>query len=277
MRLLLPIAMISLGFMCEARTAPALASADSPLAIVLKMWEQNDNLVRDWHCQFTSVLHDRAYDDNETVTTGDAFGSGRALRRWDLRTQDGSAPLSRLRIGRLHVWCDHQKKQVQWFELGTDANGYFIGRILGSLCGSLELQTHPCPEELQRRCTLRLCKEDAYWIYIEGLPRKSADRAEFARIQLVLARHNLTVARIHFELPNGNTVTTTIERLEVDLSPPVTRESLTREFLGSGWKGITSEVFEPRTISRHFNVAITDSTHRAKRYEKPAFTQRINL
>src|SRR5438445_7647237 len=74
-------------------------------------------------------------------------------------------------------------------------------------------------EEAKRRYDLKLVGDgnDKYYHYIEILPRFPADRADFARAQLVLTQNTMLPRRLTFDEPNGNRITWDLPGIETNL------------------------------------------------------------
>lgn len=62
-------------------------------------------------------------------------------------------------------------------------------------------------DDCKRRYDLKLAKEDQWYVYIEIASKLPADKADFQRARLVLAKANYLPRQLWFEEPNGNEVT----------------------------------------------------------------------
>jgi TIGR03009 family protein len=66
--------------------------------------------------------------------------------------------------------------------------------------------------DAKRRYDLRLAKEDEHYIYVEVLPRDTADKEDFALAQLTLSAKTMMPRRLFFRRPNGNETTLDLPR-----------------------------------------------------------------
>jgi len=65
------------------------------------------------------------------------------------------------------------------------------------------------------RYELTLHKEDAHYVYVNVLPKRPADKAEFKQARLVLNKTNYLPRQLWFEAPNGNETLWDLPRAEV--------------------------------------------------------------
>src|SRR5205823_4336321 len=81
-------------------------------------------------------------------------------------------------------------------------------------------------EELKRRFSVRLAKEDGHYAYLELTPQTPERRFTYDRLEVALQRKRLSVRHITLTQPNGNTCTWTFKDVKVNAEPPVTEEML---------------------------------------------------
>jgi hypothetical protein len=91
-------------------------------------------------------------------------------------------------------------------------------------------------EEVRQHCSIHLVKEDQWWTYLQVEPKPSDTlRAHFRHMRVVLNRKTRLVRQIWLEQPNGTEMRWDFERLETDVRPPITVDSLSRD-LPQGWE-----------------------------------------
>jgi TIGR03009 family protein len=88
--------------------------------------------------------------------------------------------------------------------------------------------------QARERYQLRLAKEDRWYIYVDILPRRAEDRADFQRARLVLNRDTFMPRQLWFESPNGNEVTWDIPRIQGDVR--FKRADFDAPHTPAGWK-----------------------------------------
>lgn len=69
-------------------------------------------------------------------------------------------------------------------------------------------------EDAKKRYDLKMSKEDQFYVYVDIVPKLPADKADFARAQLVLTKGTYLPRRLWFEQPNGNEVTWDLPKTE---------------------------------------------------------------
>jgi TIGR03009 family protein len=69
-------------------------------------------------------------------------------------------------------------------------------------------------EEISRRYSLKLVKEDRWYIYVDIIPRQPDDRTDFIRARLVLSKETFLMRQLWLEQSNGNESTWDIPRMQ---------------------------------------------------------------
>lgn len=88
-------------------------------------------------------------------------------------------------------------------------------------------------EDAKKRYDLKMSKEDQYYVYVDIVPKMAADKADFARAQLVLTKGTYLPRRLWFEQPNGNEVTWDLPKTEQNAR--VDRTQFTAPQAPPGW------------------------------------------
>jgi TIGR03009 family protein len=89
-------------------------------------------------------------------------------------------------------------------------------------------------EEAKKRYALSLYKEDKFYVYIDIVPRRPEDKADFKRARLVLNRDNFLPRQLWFEQPNGSEVTWDIPTIRTGMS--LDRRYFDAPKAPDGWK-----------------------------------------
>jgi len=132
------------------------------------------------------------------------------------------------------------QKEIKAYELpkpkpGQVADDSFLGFLFGMKA-----------DEAKRRYALSLAKEDAYYFYVDIVPRSATDKAEFARARLVLNKDSFLPRQLWFEHVNGNEVTWDIPQLRSGVE--IDRRLFDQPRVPPGWKLQTVTAQTPRVI-----------------------------
>ncbi|OAI40680.1 hypothetical protein AYO40_04520 [Planctomycetaceae bacterium SCGC AG-212-D15] len=87
--------------------------------------------------------------------------------------------------------------------------------------------------DAKQRYDLKLSKEDAYYIYVDIVPKQALDKADFSRAQMVLTKGTYLPRRLWFEQPNGNEVTWDLPKTEQNT--PLDRKIFIAPETPTGW------------------------------------------
>jgi outer membrane lipoprotein-sorting protein len=89
------------------------------------------------------------------------------------------------------------------------------------------------PEEARKRFGVKLAKEDQWYSYLDFVPLLDSDKADFTRVRLVLNKETFLPRQLWHELPNGNTTTWDVTKIETDVA--LAKEDFRPE-VPPGWK-----------------------------------------
>jgi hypothetical protein len=239
------LVLAAIGAVCagedkSVRQPDSVAATNKRLEEVLQGWQNAAESVRQAHYSVRTTSVDPVIARTEVSRTEQWFRKPDLLRI-DLKNDNGS-----------RQQCFYSKgKEVHWFrnneeavynlssEFGfPDDPGRYPDSFWPSLGGKLLQVAHRqilgfSVPELKKNCDVRLVKEDAYWIYLEFIPRERSYQQEFSYLRVVLDRKELWVRQITSRNSNGSS--TIYDNEKPDTTTPVTPESITKG-LPVGWK-----------------------------------------
>ncbi len=245
------------GLLIVAGADPA--SADPPakdkpnprLKAVLAEWQKATQSIRQLHYEFVRTEEDTTFN-TEVVSTGQVYFKKADLFRMDTRSKNGETEYLFVAEAKLHQFRNRDKTEVveplsegfkkapfQYPERPEKPRGFweswlrfrleFWTEPLAMLCQQFPIR------QWEKHCHVTLKREDENWIYLEIKPRTPCFKADFQRMEVVLNAKTFHLRRIFFEQPNGSTVTTDVEKAEINGAEPITLESI-RKGLPQGWK-----------------------------------------
>lgn len=225
------------AFAQPPRTPPAAPPAAAPTASLdryLLSWEEQMKKVNNLEAQINRLDRDKTFD-----TTTRFAGKAQYLK-----VAAGASPLNlavlEMYRGKdlaekyvytgtyLYIFAPAQK-EVRAYELpkpkpGQTADDTVLSLVLGMKAA-----------EAKRRYDLKLFKVDAYYIYVDVLPRFANDRREFQRARLVLDKNTFLPRQLWMEHPNGNESTWDMPTIRTNL-PDMKRASFDRPEVPRDWK-----------------------------------------
>ena len=100
------------------------------------------------------------------------------------------------------------RKEIRYYELPKPKPGQVAEDNLLSLLFGMKA------DEAKSRYSLKLTKEDQYYIYLDVEAKTPADKADFVRAQLVLNKDSFLPRQLWFEQPNGTSIVWSIPRID---------------------------------------------------------------
>jgi HEAT repeat protein len=215
------------------------------LHVLLKRYDKRRRQMHDMRAKFTWTKLDRTFGD-KTVGHGECWFCAPDLLRVDETEGAG-------KLRQIIVWTnkeiriyDFQSRSELSLALSPGSASTDEGKAC-PLCRTLEktlieayLAAKPLyigmpTTELRARYDLRLTKEDKDRAYIELRPRRTQANPAFVRAEVVLSLNTHLVRRIWLEFPNGDETMWDFEKVKVNLNPPLSAETITKD-LSTGWK-----------------------------------------
>jgi TIGR03009 family protein len=133
------------------------------------------------------------------------------------------------------------QKEIRFYEVPKPKPGQVADDNLLSLLFGMKA------DEAKRRYSLKLAKEDQYYIYVDIAPRSAADRSDFQRARLVLNKTSFMPRQLWFEHANGNEVMWDIPNLRTDVK--LDRKVFDAPKTPPGWKLVPGDKNPPpRTV-----------------------------
>lgn len=208
---------LSAAAWCQAPanpTPPAVPTASPEtqrLDQLLAAWEQRMKSIESLVVECSRAEFDKTYNSTE-LFVGTARYLKPNLARLDLQKKSDPNYFEKYVCNGQHLYEYRLKqKMVRVHELPKNSNGISDDTFLSFLFGMKA-------EDAKRRYELRLVKEDQWWIYVEILPRYTADKQEFSKAQMVLyaAPQQLAMLprRLWFQHPNGSEITWEFPKVE---------------------------------------------------------------
>jgi TIGR03009 family protein len=237
-------ALLLTGTCAEAQTRPATppakpaakpAASDAALAKYLAQWEAKMGKVTTLSAQITRLDKDKAFETTQKLVGKAQYmkaGTGPSALNLALLEMnlDGKTAIAEKFVctGTYLYQFVPSAKEIRAYELpkrkpGQVADDNFLSFLFGMKA-----------TEAKRRYTLKLAKEDKWYVYIDIAPRFAADRADFARARLVLNKDTFLPRQLWFEHANGNEVTWDIPRVQSGIS--LNRRDFDAPKPPPGWK-----------------------------------------
>jgi len=220
--------------------------ADSRLETLLKDWDKANQDIRELHftIKFTTdetdpnqrmhqLLKDGQGLKDNTFRQGEGFFKKPKLGRVDWKDEKGN-------LSELFIWNDNayerydfEKKEKLVFPVPADntrENFNWLGRCLLHFVGErIKWIFFDLPAaELKARFEITLSKEDATWAYLQLKPLKPDDKANFRELRIVLNQKTHLLRQICLYDVIGNRTIWDFENIEVNPTPPITLESISK-------------------------------------------------
>lgn len=237
---LLVVQSVSQAQTTPGKTVPATptsvaGASDAKLDGYLLRWEQEMRKVNTLAATLARIDKDKTFGTTRKYTGGAQYmksGTGAtALNMAALELkEDGKADVFDKFVctGSYIYQFLPAQKELRAYEMpkprpGQVADDNFMGFLFGMKA-----------EEAKRRYALSLYKEDAYFIYVDVLPRFAGDKADFARARLVLNKDSFLPRQLWFEHANGSETTWDIPRLQAGAT--IDRRIFDAPRTPAGWK-----------------------------------------
>lgn len=228
-----------------AKTNPA-PNNDAKLDGYLKKWEQKMREVKTLNAQLNRIDKDKVFG-----STTKFAGSAQYMRSGDGPSALNLAALELKPEGKtefsekmictgtyLYVFAPTQK-EIRAYELPKGKTDGFLDLLFGMKA-----------EDVRKRYTLTLAKEDQWYVYVDVVPKEAGDKKDFARARLVLNKDSYLPRQLWFEHANGNEVTWDVPRVQTDTK--LERRQFDRPETPKGWKlvPVTQEKTVPKQEPR---------------------------
>jgi TIGR03009 family protein len=204
-----------------------LDPANNPLDALLMRWEQEMTLITSLDAELTRTTDDKTFGTMD-IYLGKAKYLKPNLAMLEMRKKDNPQMFEKYVCTGTYLYeYVPRDKEIRVHEMpppkpGQVADDNFLSFLFGMKA-----------EEAKRRYDLKLVKEDAYYLYVEILPRTPADKVDFQRARLVLNKKTFLPRQLAFEQPNGNQILWDIPRIVNGAQ--VSRAEFERPEVPSGW------------------------------------------
>jgi TIGR03009 family protein len=218
--------------------APAAApapSAEQALDTYLQRWEQEMQKIQTLWAQLERTDWEKTFDRKEKLVGAAQY----------MRTGTGASALN---LATLELYPEGKKevqekyvctgtflyqfmpaqKEIHVYELPRPKPGQVADDSLLTLLFGMKAQ------EAKTRYSLKLVKEDQYYVYVDITPKLAEDRRDFTRARLVLNRDTFLPRQLWFEHGNGNEVTWDIPQLRTGIA--LNRANFDAPRAPEGWK-----------------------------------------
>ncbi len=225
---------------------------DKALDTHLQKWEAAMKDITSLGAQLTRTDKDVTWDKVETLS-GTAYymksGTGPSalnLARLEMYATKGKKEEAELRekficTGTYIYQFLPDRKEIRYYELPKPKQGQVAEDNLLSLLFGMKA------DEAKNRYSLKMAKEDQYYIYVDIVPRHAADKADFQRARLVLNKANYLPRQLWFQHANGNEVKWDIPNLQTNMK--LDRRYFDEPKAPAGWKIVAGETRpQPRTV-----------------------------
>jgi len=223
------------GAAASAQSTPAPKSAPAPsddrkLDGYLAKWEQKMLEVKTLNAQLTRIDKDKVFNKSTKYV-----GSAQYLRSGEGQSSLNLAALELKLDGKndvaekmictgtyLYVFAPPQK-EIRVYEIPRGKTDSFLDLLFGMKA-----------DEVKKKYTLTLAKEDRWYVYVDVAPKDAKDKADFSRARLVLRKDNYLPRQLWFEHSNGNEVTWDVP--EVKTGVELSRKLFDAPKAPNGWK-----------------------------------------
>ena len=209
----------------------------------LREWAKATDAIRSMHYRFTQIEKDKVFCE-----THKSEGEVQLLKPHLLRIdrREGSRSTVLLFTGEtIHLYnsakktelifkqpedgsfCGGKPSATPWADiLSGKAMGEGLRQFAFWLFAGLPVR------ELPKRFQVLLAKEDAWYVYLDILPRHARDKGYFDRMRVVLHKNGFRVRQIWLQHLNGNEMTLDFPRagVKAKITPASIREGLPRDF-----------------------------------------------
>ncbi|HWG41962.1 MAG TPA: TIGR03009 domain-containing protein [Gemmataceae bacterium] len=231
-------------------TPPAAPADDKALDGYLQKWEGAMKDVTSLGAQLVRIDKDRTFNTVQKLA-GEAWymkaGSGAtalnlALLEMRLEGRDKKEIKEKFICTGTYIYQFlPDQKEIRYYEMPKPKQGQVAEDNLLSLLFGMKA------EDAKRRYSLKMAKEDQYYIYVDIAPRSSADKSDFQRARLVLNKTNFLPRQLWFEHANGNEVMWDIPNVQLNMK--LDRHIFDAPKAPEGWKTVAGETKpQPRTV-----------------------------
>jgi RNA polymerase sigma factor (sigma-70 family) len=220
-----------------------LARRAEPVTVdrILENYGKKREEIKDFRIAITLTKDDRAFR-TRTVLHGEAAGAGTDLLRVDLKSEDNAFEETLLWSGKKLVWYNYNSKIKMVYAPHLLDNGLFASGLGKSILRALDdhrlLFVGLPVQGARERFSLRFYNErDPHYFILEATPKRQEDTSECAVAYAALSRTTYLPRTFLVDDHHGNRTQWDFPRFEINVSPPITLELLSRN-LPRGWKEI---------------------------------------
>lgn len=227
----------------EPKAEKAAPETDARLQAVLRDWDKANNAIRDAHYQFRWTSNDPTFQETTTFQ-GEAFVKKPDLLRLNWKDDKGRFSFILYYTGKTARLFDFAKQTEAVYPIpaGYPDSEVKLGGFIGAMAEIVQERVQwmyggfPV-EQLQKRYRLRVAREDDYYVYVRGEspPQRGWFSNARGRFEVVLDRETHRVRRVWFEAPNKQTTVWDFQKVETNVTPPITPEALGKD-LPRGWR-----------------------------------------
>jgi len=220
-----------------------LARKAEPITVdrILENYGKKRQEIKDFRIALKWTCEDRAFRTT-TVLHGQAAGAGTDLLRLDLKSADNAFEATLLWSGKKLAWYNYNSKTKMIYAPHLPDNGLFASglgkRILRALDDHRLLFVGLPVQAARERFSLRFYNErDPRYFILEAIPKRQEDTAECAVAYAALSRTTYLPRTFLVDDRHGNRTQWDFPKFEINVSPPITLELLSRN-LPTGWQEI---------------------------------------
>jgi outer membrane lipoprotein-sorting protein len=242
--LILLLAVLPAQFADIASYALKKQNAESRLEALLKEWEKADQKIHEIHYTIQVTTEDRVLKDKQRCRI-EGFVKRHNLARINLNEKTEEPILIAFLNDRiLEIYKCETKEKLSWALPDDFPEKWFEGGWLGSLMAGafqdnreffcFEFPVGKIHEEFESS----LRKEDDNWAYIEMFPKSERRKADVKKMEVVLNQKTHLVRQVRFFDCNGNLSIYDFQKLDINPTPPITLESISKN-LPKGYKELS--------------------------------------
>jgi hypothetical protein len=220
------------------RKKPAPAAMSPRVEAILADWKKATANWRDIRLEYELTIEDRVFDKKETIK-GNVQLSRETVWRINLSDEKGNPTQTFVQTDKALDWYCYENRSVRHCPTDGAATDDMISKlqrlVFLSLGSCARAFFGPAPGDINRQFDVALPKEDDYYWYLLIVPRTPEPTVfPFSMgvvrwVSIALEKKTFFVRQVVFEQGSGNRNTSLVKSVQVNVTPPITAESVSRD------------------------------------------------
>jgi outer membrane lipoprotein-sorting protein len=222
----------------DSRKKPVPAVTSPRVEAILADWKKASAQARDIRFEYEQTTEDQAFDKRET-TKGKVQLSRGNVCRIDLSDEKGNPTQIILQTDKALDWYCYDNRSVgHWPTDGARSEDMLTGVqrwVLLSAGSWARAFLGPAPGNIGSQFNVSLQKEDDYYLYLLLVPRTPEPTVfpfsigAVNWVSIALEKKTFFVRQVVSEQGNGTKNTCLVKRVQVNVTPPITAELVSRD------------------------------------------------